>query len=940
MGIIKTIKSMNISAKMRRPGALYFLVNGLINNQKNFILQLMRVSIVAIFLIITTFQVLLATSTKGQNIQTDKVTVGLDGESLAAGLKKIEQQSALRFYYRKADVKALIGLNLPVQTRTITQTLKELLQNTFFTFRQLDGNILLERNRPQEEYTIRGRVMTLQHHPVEFATVSLFKKDAKKAILTVQADTGGYFKLSAVEKGAYLVNISAIGMDSLAVAVTLAENSVIALPDIILGANIRQLNQVTITGKKPFIEQRIDRTIVNVNALISNTGANALEVLARSPGVQVDDNGNISFKGKNGILVMIDNKPSYLSGDNLANYLRSLQASSLDQIELMSNPPAKYDAAGHGGVINIKTKKFKAEGLNVNLGVSAGKAAYWRTNENLNLNYRKDNVSLFATAGYNLQNGYRKLDNSRRYLDGTGNLLSQYNQTAYFRPETKNPMLNFGLDYAVSPKTTIGVALTGSLSSGDNPNTSTSTLRNKQGVLDSTVVADNSTKSKFNNSGVNLNYLHAFDGQGKTLSFDLDYLKYRTGRDQVFDNKVLDAGGTLKSEQQLTAHLPAEINIYAAKTDLVLPVGKKAKLETGLKSSYVHTDNAANYYNIIGGVPLIDYDQTNRFKYQENINAGYASFNQDLGKLEIKAGLRIENTNISGHQLGNILKPDSLFTRHYTNLFPTVYLAYKLDTAGTNSLVASYGRRIDRPYYQNLNPFLTFIDKYGYWAGNPFLKPQFSDNYELSWHHKDLFSFGIQYSLISDYQVETVEKSGDIFISRTVNIGKNPYYGIDADATLEPAKWWNLHIYAELINNITKGPLYGSYLNTGQWYVYSTVQNQFQLGSGWSAELSGFYISHKIDGQYTHQANGQLDAGIQKKILDGRGTVRLAGKDLLRTNFSQGTVLSIPNTTATWRNDWANRMVTLGFTYNFGTTFNSQHKDDKGSAESEKKRVR
>jgi hypothetical protein len=931
---------MNISANMRRPGALYAFATGLITGNKKFILQLMRVSVVVTLIILTTFQVLLATSTRGQDMHTEKVTIGLNDESLISGLKKIEKQTTLRFYYRKSDVKALADLNLPAGTRTVAQTLQELLQNTFITFRQIDGNILLERNTQQVGYTIKGRVITLQRKPVEFATVSLFKNDGKKLAQIAQADTGGYFKLTAVEKGDYLVKISAVGMDSLTVAVTLAETSVITIPDIVLGTNTTQLKQVTIVSKKPFIEQRIDRTIVNVNALISNTGANALEVLEKSPGVQVDDNGTISFKGKNGILVMIDDKPSYLSGDNLANYLRSLQASSLDQIELMSNPPAKYESAGHGGVINIKTKKSKAEGFNGNLNVSAGKAAYWRTNENLNLNYRKGNLNLFATTGYNLQNGYRKLDNGRRYFDGAGNLLTQYDQTAYFRPVTKNPTLKVGLDYSLSPKTTIGVVLTGSLSSGNNPNTSTSTLRNNQGILDSTVVADNYTKSKFNNGGITLNYMHRFNEQGKALSFDLDYLKYSTNKDQTFDNKIFGARGQLQNEQQLTAHLPADINIFVAKTDYVQPLGGKAKLEAGLKSSYVNTDNAANYYNIVGGVPLIDYNQTNQFRYRENINAGYASFNKDFGRLELKAGLRVENTNISGHQLGNALKPDSSFNRHYTNLFPTTYFSYKLDTTGNNLFVFSYGRRIDRPYYQDLNPFLTFIDKYGYWAGNPFLKPQFSSNYELAWHYKDRFSFGLQSNLINDYQVETIEKSGNIFISRTVNIGQNPYYGIDADATLDPAKWWNVHLYTELINNITRGPLYGGYLNTGQWYVLATAQNQFQLGGGWSAELSGFYISPKIDGQYTHKANGQLNAGIQKKIMDGKGTIRMAGRDLLRTNFSQGTILNVPNTTSTWRNDWANRIVTLGFTYNFGTSFKNQGKTDKGSAESEQNRVR
>ncbi|TDO19975.1 TonB-dependent receptor domain-containing protein [Pedobacter duraquae] len=931
---------MNISAKMRRLATLCVLAKDKLTNKNKFIRQLMRVSVILTFLTLTTIQVMLATASRGQNMQQDKVTIGLKGETLQTGLKKIEQQTSLRFYYRKSEVKAISNLHLQEGTRTIAETLQELLNNTFFTFRQIHGNILLEQQTNQVGFKVNGRVLNIQHQPLSAANINIFKKGSNKAAQTLQADTSGYFKLSVAEKGDYVLVISSMGMDEIEVAVTLAESPVVSIPDIILSTKTTQLQQVSIVAKRPFIEQRIDRTIVNVNGVISNTGANALEVLSKSPGVQVDDNGTISFRGKNGILVLIDGKPSYLSGDNLANYLRSMQASSLDQIELMSNPPAKYEAAGNGGVINIKTRKSKAEGFNGNITIGAGKAAYWRTNENLNLNYAKGAMNMFASAGYNLQNGYRKTNNSRQYLDEAGIPLTQYEQVGYSRPLTKNPTLKFGLDYRLSEKTTVGFLLSGSLSTGNNPNSSTSTLKNQLGQVNSIVEATNYTKSKFNNGGLNLNYSHAFDEPGKVLSFDLDYLTYSTSKDQTFDNRILNATGSLTSAEQLTAHLPAEINIFAAKTDFVQPLGNKAKLELGLKSSYVNTDNAANYYNVVGGVPLIDYNQTNRFKYRENINAGYASFNQGFGRVELKAGLRLENTNISGHQLGNVLKPDSSFTRSYLSAFPTAYLSYKIDTTGNHLLIGSYGRRIDRPYYQNLNPFLTFIDKFGYWAGNPFLRPQFSDNYELSWHYKNRFSFGLQYNLIHDYQVETVERSGDIFISRTVNIGKNPYYGIDANATLDPFSWWNMHIYAELINNITRGPLYGGYLNTGQWYVYTTAQNQFQLGAGWSAELSGFFISAKVDGQYTHKATGQLDAGLQKKIMAGNGTIRLGGRDLLRTNFPQGNVLNIPNTTATWRNDWAYRTVSLGFTYNFGNSVKTQRKATKGSAESEQNRVR
>src|SRR6202012_1029282 len=258
----------------------------------------------------------------------------------------------------------------------------------------------------------------------------------------------------------------------------------------------------------------------------------------------------------------------------------------------------------------------------------------------------------------------------------------------------------------------------------------------------------------------------------RTLTFDLDYIRDVSGSNQTFLNNTYQADGTLTNSTTLADNLPAYINIYSAKADYTHPLKNKAKFEAGFKTSYVNTDNAANYFNVVDGVSSIDYNNTNRFLYKENINAAYVNFNKDFGRFSIQTGLRAENTNGIGHQLGNAQKADSSFANHYVDLFPTAYFSYNLDTAAHNVLVLSYGRRIDRPNYSSLNPFTFFVDNYTRFSGNPFLKPQFTDNYKLAYSYRSLITVAFAYNRTADVQGETIHRDSSIFISTQGNIGQ------------------------------------------------------------------------------------------------------------------------------------------------------------------------
>jgi len=791
------------------------------------------------------------------------------------------------------------------------------------------------------QFKIEGKVEIASNKPAVGATVILVKAGDSGIIKINRADENGRYAMEGIRQGQYQVLVTHTGYQKYLSEIIRIDSSINIIEPllILLQGDVTILKQVQVVAQKPFIEQKIDRVVINVSTMLSTSGNNALEVLEKMPGVIVDANGTISLKGKPGVLILIDGKQSYLSGDQLAGYLKSLQASQLDQIELMPNPPARYEAAGNAGVINIKIKKSKTKGFSGNAAVNIGKSRSWRTGESLGLNYRSGKFSLFANAGYSVQTNNRRLALQRNYFDAAGGLNSVYKSITYFKPTNRAFSMKAGVDYFVSPKTTIGIVFNGSYSSGNNPNPGSGILYNASGAIDSTIIADNKTRSNFENEAVNFNYSHQFDSAGKAISFDMDYVKYKARNDQTFLTNIFYPDGTLKNSQSIIDNLPADIAIYAAKTDYTLPLKNKGNFEAGLKTSFVSTDNEANYFTLQNNIPVVDYNYTNHFLYRENINAAYINFRKELKRITFQAGLRLENTNITGHQLGNQAHPDSTFAQHYTNLFPTAYILFRIDTLGNHIMKLSYGKRIDRPYYKDLNPFVTIVDKFTNFSGNPYLIPQLSSNYELTYSYKSVFTFSVAYSNTHNYQVESIKQAGDIFVSTTSNLGGRQYKAINGSINFKPAKWWTCNLYSEGVNLSFKSTLDGQRFTSGKTYFYIEGNNQIDLSNGWNLQFSGYFISSRIVGQFMLDPKGALNVGLQKKLLKNKATIRLSASDILRTTFSSGSISNIKRATSTYHNDFDNRMVTFGISYNFGAS-NNVKKRNVGSSQNEQGRVK
>jgi len=787
---------------------------------------------------------------------------------------------------------------------------------------------------------ISGKVADENGHPVYSATISLMRLKDSVTIKYELAAADGGFNFSVNDAGLYRILISSIGKlpyKSGEIAVDV-QHQLIDLNTITMQTAAKTLQEVVITPKKAFLEQKIDRTVVNVDALISNAGTTALDVLEKAPGVAIDQAGQISFHGKSGVTIYIDDKPTYLSGSDLENYLRSMPSSTLSQIELMSNPPAKYDAAGTAGIINIKTKKTKVKGFNLGISLGLRQSRYTTTNNSMDFNYRKDKVNVFGTFAYTFNTGYNDIDINRSYFYNAGQPSGAFTQNSYIRTKSVGYNAKVGMDLYSSENTTIGVLFNGIIRSPDQFNNSKGQLFNAAGQPDSSIISKNKELGKFKNGSANVNYKHTFKKDGPEVTANLDYLAFATDNNQSFLNQSYPTVGPV-SIDQLNGNLPASIHIYSAKADYSQPLAGGWKLESGVKSSYTHTDNQANYFDIVNGNAITDDDKTNHFLYKEAINAGYINLNKDFKRLSIQAGLRLENTDSRGHQLGNTQKPDSAFYRNYTGLFPTLYLLYKLDTLGDHQLKMTYGRRIERPYYQDLNPFISPLDKYTFYIGNPYLRPSYSGNFELGYIYKDRISLTMTYIDIRDRSTETIEIRNGYYYDRPGNIGSTKLYDLNADASFDPANWFSLELSADVWQIRQASDFYTGTLNSHNTSFSGQAVLQFKLNKGWTLQTDGKYQTKQTDAQFTLAAKGRLNIAASK-TLSPRVTLKLSINDLLNTNINQGIINNLYQTNASFRTLKDSRAALLTLSMRFGNTVKDQRKHNQTGAGEESDRVK
>lgn len=772
-------------------------------------------------------------------------------------------------------------------------------------------------------------IVNSQQQVIGGATVKVLKDG--KVIQSAVAGEDGTVDFGQLEKGSYRFLISSTGYQPKTTAEYRLPGPV---RDTVRLATVEKvLQEVTVTGKTPPVERKRDRTIINVEASPINTGSTVLEVLERSPGVTVDRNGGIALNGKQGVLVMIDDKPTYLGGDDLNNLLSSMNSSQVARIELIPNPPAKYDAAGNAGIINIKTKKNRNDGLNGNITTTYAQGVYPKSINSLVLNFRKGKVNSFLNYSFNDSKYLTDLYAYRKYYDDNKNVSNILEQPSYFTGTVVNHTVKTGLDYQVSPRTTLGMAFTGIDIHRDGDNTSHANWQQPDGAPDSSILTHSVPRNTFKNGAINLNGRHTLSKTAEVTG-DFDYLHYKMDGKQDFDNQLLATGGY---DEVFRSQIPTSIDILSGKLDGTFELSPGISLEAGLKSSSSHTDNAATYQNRENQQWVIDQTRSNHFVYQENIQAAYASVEGKNGRLSYQGGLRYEYTAYTAHQFGNIQQKDSTVSRNYGAFFPSGYLSYKLDSL--NSLTLTVGRRTDRPVFQTLNPFLYIINKYTYQTGNPYLLPQYTWNFELTHQVGSFLSYGVSYARVSNYfsQIFLSDTSKTILYYTQGNVGSVYNLGVTATLTLSPVRWWSTQFTAVFNYKQLRGFNGNSYSSTIS-QLNMNMSNQLLFGKGYTGEVTGFYTTRaRNDIQELLYPTGQLSLGVSKTVLKKKGTIKLSYRDIFYTNAMEG-LTSFPDATEYFKIKRDSRVFTIGLTYRFGQSFKVNRHED--GATEEKERVK
>lgn len=805
---------------------------------------------------------------------------------------------------------------------------------------------------------ISGTVTSADQKPVEAATVQLINAANKALVKVAITDKSGSYNFEKIADGKYIISISAVGFakkmtEPLEVN---AAKPVVDVAAVQLSPASRAMGEVTVTAQRPFIEQKLDKTVVNVEASPSNAGATALEVLEKSPGVTVDNDGNISLKGKQGVIIMMDGKPTYLSGADLANVLRNLPASALDQIEIMTNPSSKYDASGNSGLINIKTKKNKAKGSNGSLSVGNTTSLFekdgkteltWKPTISLNYNYKKNKINFFGNAVYNYREGRGMLDIESRYYRDQKQIDSINRVNTAFRFRNNNYTLKLGLDYTPNKKNSYGIVLNGFLFAGRPTPTTHTTYSDLQGNVFSRLDSRTINKLSWKNFSTNLNYKHTFDSTGTELTMDIDYSTYQNISDQLLSTGFFDGNYNQTSDSMfLKGHLPSSINIYSLKSDFSKTYRNGLRIEAGIKSSYVKSDNVVDYLRQKGSNGTWSPDsRNNHFVYDENINAAYMNMSRQVKKWNMQGGLRMENTNTKGVQEST----NSNVTRSYVSLFPSAFVSYTLDKK--NTLTTSVSRRLQRPNYQDLNPFTFFLDSLSYRQGNPYLTPQFSWNFELTHNYNGKLNTTLNYTKTNDVISNIIKRqrgsNNEIIGFLTAdNIASYSNMGIAVSAPVKFKKWWNANFYT----NVYRNHYVGTYISneTATPTVVDldlaftsftvNVQNSFTIGKGWTAEVSGWYRYKTIEQLSLSYPMGQLNFGLAKNnLLKGKASLRINARDPFNFQYYRG-LTKYGTVDISINNRWDNRQYGVNFTYRFGKP-QGQSRKRASATEEEQQRV-
>ncbi|UEG51054.1 TonB-dependent receptor family protein [Ferruginibacter lapsinanis] len=724
------------------------------------------------------------------------------------------------------------------------------------------------------------------------ASVSLLHTPGSKICKLGITNAEGKYAFEGIESGKYVLNISAVGYKSfISSPIVVNGNYDILVPVIFLPKKSISLKEVFVKSDKPILEISGDKMVVNVENTINAVGSDALELIRKSPGVTIDKDDNISMGGKSGVQIFIDGKPSPVNKEDLSDYLKSIQSTQIESLELITNPSAKYEAAGNAGVINIRMIKNKTIGTNSSINAGYGIGIYGKYNGGISINHRNKKVNIFGSYNINHALNITDFRVDRIQLDTLFDLVTKR------RVLSTSSGFKAGVDYFINPKNTIGFLINGSLfHSTPNSYSTTPITYIPGGTVNKILISDNMQTGHIDNVNFNGNYKYLGKDQHQ-LNIDLDYGFFHINRDLYQPNVYYDNTQTTELSSAIYSLISgAKIDIYSLKTDYELPF-KKGVLGFGIKNSYVESDNNFERYNLKSSLSMssqLDTSKSNQFNYKEYINAGYINYNKNWKSIQLQVGLRAENTQSRGKSYP--IKSDGMinydivqgFTRSYTNFFPSVSVSFVKNADMTWNISA--GRRVDRPNYQDLNPFEFKLDEYTFRKGNTELVPQYSYNIGVTNTYKNKLISKLSYSLINDLLgqlVDTIDRSKNFLTVK--NIAQQKLLSLFESYHYQH-QWYSGFFNANIFYTSFNADFGGGnrVINTSILSYVAGMQNNFRLGSEWTAELAATFTSPTYVGTIKSYFRWGMDIGAQKNILKGKGNFKFSVTDIFFTNIDKG----------------------------------------------------
>ncbi len=755
---------------------------------------------------------------------------------------------------------------------------------------------------------VQGIVADGTGQPLPYVPVLLLRLPDSVLVGTQATTIQGVYRFEQVPTGHYALRTLPMGFAPARYVLAVAGPGPVVVPLLRPQVAPMALKEVLVQGRPPMLEQHADRTVVNVDRL-NATGDNALEVLRKAPGITLDKDDHIVYRGSTSMLVLLDGKQTYLSGDALSSYLKSLPATALSQIELLPTPPASMDAAGTAGVINLRTRRIMRAGLTGTATAGAGYGRYEKGWVGANLAYNVGKLRTFGRLDLGHYNSYNILNINRLIRDTT------FAQENYSHPINNSFNYAAGADAPLSARQTLGVQVRGALDHTDAQFSSQSVSTTADGRVVGQLDMSNPQTARITDLGANLNYRFAFDSTGRELTADADLVHYTSSLHQQFN--LLNppppgAAGALSGQER--SDQSSDVLIRAVKADYLHPLtGTPWRAEAGAKASWVTTRSAIAFDQLQQKEWQPDPNRSNQFQYDEVIEAGYASVNTTLRKWELKAGLRGEHT----YSLGKSPTASQRIERNYFQLFPSAFVSHQFGEHDQISLAA--GRRITRPTYQNLNPFISYTDAYSAIQGNPFLLPSLANSFVFNYVHRDFQVLSLSY-LRETNVVNLVTYQNDqtkVTTTRPENLDQALTLSLTSGGHTEVTKWWGMDNQLVASYGEVQSQVEGQQVELHRFSATLATDHTFRLPQQYQLLVSGSYNSPSVQGLYYLRSSGYLNIGFKKPLWNGRATLSLRASDLLHTNRYRS-IVSYNNINMIWNNQWESRRVSLTLTMKLG----------------------